>query len=123
MLDDFGGKLGAALRRFFRADALHACRDIGGVEGIAGGCGIERMSLIALAAPVWRVCNFCLIFVPFGHFDEPETLPYEIRLVCSIGDDVKHEPPKFGTIYRELYVRAELDSHRSSNHIIKYKEH
>jgi len=42
-----------------------------------------------LAAPVWRVCNFCLIFVPFGHFDEPETLPYEIRLVCSIGDDVK----------------------------------
>jgi hypothetical protein len=89
MLDDFGGKLGAALRRFFRADALHACRDIGGVEGIAGGCGIERMSLIALAAPVWRVCNFGLIFVPLGHFDEPETLPYAIRLVCSIGADVK----------------------------------
>jgi len=50
----------------------------------------RRMSLIALAAPVWRVCNFCLIFVPFGHYDEPETLPYEIRLVCSIGADVKH---------------------------------
>ena len=47
------------------------------------------MSLIALAAPVWRVCNFCLIFVPFGHFDEPETLPYEIRLAYSIGSDVK----------------------------------
>jgi len=43
MLDDFGGKLGAALRRFFRADALHAYRDIGGVEGITGGCGIERL--------------------------------------------------------------------------------
>jgi hypothetical protein len=43
-----------------------------------------------LAAPVWRVCDFCLIFVPFGHYDEPETLPYEIRLVCSIGADVKH---------------------------------
>jgi len=49
----------------------------------------RRMSLIALAAPVWRVCNFCLIFVPFDHYDEPETLPYEIRLVCSIGADVK----------------------------------
>jgi len=45
--------------------------------------------LIALAAPVWRVCDFCLIFVPFGHYDEPETLPYKIRLVCSIGADVK----------------------------------
>ena len=48
------------------------------------------MSLIALAAPVWRVCDFCLIFVPFGHYDEPEILPYEIRLVCSIGADVRH---------------------------------
>jgi len=51
----------------------------------------RRMSLVALAAPVWRVCNFCLIFVLFGHFDEPETLPYEIRLVCSIGADVKQQ--------------------------------
>ena len=49
----------------------------------------RRMSLIALAAPVWRVCDFCLIFVPFAHYDEPETLPYEIQLVCSIGADVK----------------------------------
>jgi len=49
----------------------------------------RRMSLIALAAPVSRVCNSCLIFVPFGRYDEPETLSYEIRLVCSIGADVK----------------------------------
>jgi hypothetical protein len=48
--------------------------------------------LIALATPVWRVCNFCLIFVPFGHFDEPETLPYAIRLVCSIGAEAKQHP-------------------------------
>ena len=47
------------------------------------------MSLIALAAPVWRVCDFCLIFVPFGHYDEPEILPYEIPLICSIGADVR----------------------------------
>ena len=26
-----------------------------------------------------------LIFVPFGHYDEPEILPYEIPLICSIG--------------------------------------
>ena len=50
------------------------------------------MSLIALAAPVWRVCDFCLIFVPFGHYDEPEILPYEIPLICSIGADVRQMP-------------------------------
>jgi hypothetical protein len=53
------------------------------------------MSLIALAAPVWRVCDFCLIFVPFvpfvpfGHYDEPEILSYAIPLFCSIGADVR----------------------------------
>jgi len=56
------------------------------------------MSLIALAAPVWRVCDFCLIFVPFGHYDEPEILSYAIPLFCSIGADVRqsdttHTPP------------------------------
>ena len=48
-----------------------------------------RMSLIALAAPVCRVCDFCLIFVPFGHYDEPEILSYAIPLFCSIGADVR----------------------------------
>jgi len=48
------------------------------------------MSLIARAAPVWRVSDFCLIFVPFGHYDEPETLPYAIRLACPISADVRH---------------------------------
>ena len=50
--------------------------------------------MIALAAPVWRVCDFCLIFVPFGHYDEPEILPYEIPLICSIGADVRHKGRK-----------------------------
>jgi len=45
--------------------------------------------LIALAAPVCRVCDFCLICVPFGHYDEPEILPYTNLLSCSIGSDVK----------------------------------
>ena len=49
----------------------------------------RRMSLIALVAPVCRVCDFCLIFVPFGHYDEPEILPYAIPLFCPIGADVR----------------------------------
>jgi hypothetical protein len=47
------------------------------------------MSLIAKAAPVCLVCDFCLIFVPFGHYDEPEILSYTIKLICSIGVDVR----------------------------------
>jgi hypothetical protein len=39
-----------------------------------------------------RVCGFCLIFVPFGHYDEPEILSYAIRLICSIGADVRQSP-------------------------------
>ena len=38
---------------------------------------------------VWRVCDFCLIIVPFGHYDEPEIFPYAIRLICPIGADVR----------------------------------
>jgi hypothetical protein len=29
------------------------------------------------------------IFVPFGHYDEPETLSYAIPLICPIGADVR----------------------------------
>jgi hypothetical protein len=37
-------------------------------EGTETGLKIcAPMSLISLAAPVCRVCDFCLIFVPFGH--------------------------------------------------------
>jgi hypothetical protein len=32
-----------------------------------------------------RFFSFCLIFVPFGHYDEPEILPYGIASICSIG--------------------------------------
>jgi len=44
--------------------------------------------LMVLSAAVCPVCNFCLIFVPGGHYDEPEILPYEILLICSIDADV-----------------------------------
>ncbi|MBT5033494.1 MAG: Flp pilus assembly protein CpaB, partial [Rhodospirillaceae bacterium] len=32
---------------------------------------------------------FCLIFVPFGHYDELKILSYAIPLICSIGADVR----------------------------------
>jgi hypothetical protein len=49
----------------------------------------RRIPLIALVAPVYRVCDFCLICVPFGHYDEPEILSYAIPMMCSIGADVR----------------------------------
>ena len=49
----------------------------------------RRMSLMVLSAAVCRACDFCLICVPFGHYDEPEILPYANLLSCSIGADVK----------------------------------
>jgi len=36
-----------------------------------------------------RVCDFCLIFVPFGHYDETEILPYENTSMCPKGADVR----------------------------------
>jgi hypothetical protein len=33
--------------------------------------------------------DFCLIFVPFGHYDEPEILPYENPSMCPMGADVR----------------------------------
>ena len=79
------------------------------------------MSLIDLAAPVWRVCGFCLIFVPFGHYDEPETLPYEIRLVCSIGADVKQHAKEtiFGAILGTAR-KMELANEKRAEEIVEF---
>ena len=35
--------------------------------------------------------DFCLISVPFGHYDEPEILRYENTSACPIGADVRHK--------------------------------
>ena len=32
--------------------------------------------------------DFCLIFIPFGHYDEPEILLYENPSICPKGVDV-----------------------------------
>lgn len=33
--------------------------------------------------------DFCLIFVPFGHYDEPEILRYAKTRICPKGADVR----------------------------------
>jgi len=35
--------------------------------------------------------DFCLIFVPFGLYDEPEILPYENCPICPRNADVRHD--------------------------------
>ena len=35
--------------------------------------------------------DFCLIFVPFGHYDEPEILRYANTSICPKGADVRHK--------------------------------
>ena len=40
----------------------------------------------------WDTTDFCLIFVPFGHYDEPEILRYAITSICPKGADVRHPP-------------------------------
>jgi len=44
---------------------------------------------MVLSAAVCRVCDFCLIFVSFGHYDEPKILSYAIPLICPIGANVR----------------------------------
>ncbi len=50
----------------------------------------RRMSLIARAPPVCLFSDFWPIFVPFGHYDEPEILRYAITSICPKGADVRH---------------------------------
>ena len=47
--------------------------------------------------------DFRLIFVPFGHYDEPEILPYENASACPIGADVGHLPPDSFLIADKAY--------------------
>ena len=39
-----------------------------------------------------KLMDFSLIFVPFGHYDEPEILRYAITSICPIGADVRQIP-------------------------------
>lgn len=37
----------------------------------------RQISRTVCSAPAFKASDFCLICVPFGHYDEPEILPYE----------------------------------------------
>ena len=50
---------------------------------------LRRISRTALSAGSFLVIDFCLIFVPFGHYDEPEILRYAITSICPKGVDVR----------------------------------
>ena len=49
----------------------------------------SRISRTVLSAGSFLLIDFCLIFVPFGHYDEPEILRYAITSICPKGADVR----------------------------------
>ena len=53
---------------------------------------LRRISRTVLSAASFLLIDFCLIFVPFGHDDEPEILRYAITSICPKGADVRHTP-------------------------------
>ena len=57
--------------------------------GIGGRDVVEAL----VVAVVVVMEAFCLIFVPFGHYDEPESLPYEKPSIRPKGADVRHGGP------------------------------
>ena len=57
---------------------------------------LRRISRTVLSAGSFLLIDFCLIFVPFGHYDEPEILRYAITSICPKGADVRHLKPKDG---------------------------
>ncbi len=49
----------------------------------------RRISRTACSAPDFGEMDFCLIFVPFGHYDEPEILRSVNAVFCPTGADVR----------------------------------
>ena len=45
----------------------------------------HRISRTVLSAGSFLLIDFCLTFVPFGHYDEPEILRYAITSICPKG--------------------------------------
>jgi hypothetical protein len=44
--------------------------------------------MTAVSAPSFKLMDFCLICVPFDHYDKPEILRYAINSICPTGADV-----------------------------------
>jgi hypothetical protein len=51
---------------------------------------LRRMSRMACSAGSLLLMVFCLIFVPYGHYDQPEKLHYENHPICPKGADGRH---------------------------------
>ena len=60
---------------------------------------LRRISRTVRSAVSLELIDACLIFVPFGHDDEPEILRYKITSICPIDADVRQS-----TVYRDLGV-------------------
>ena len=52
---------------------------------------LRRISQTVPSAGSFLLIDFCLIFVPFGHYDEPEILRYAITSICPKGADVRQK--------------------------------
>ena len=50
---------------------------------------LRRISRTVLSAGSFLLIDFWLIFVPFGHYDEPEILRYAITSIYPKGADVR----------------------------------
>ena len=54
---------------------------------------LRRISRTVLSAGSFLLIDFWLIFVPFGHYDEPEILRYAITSIRPKGADVRQHLP------------------------------
>jgi hypothetical protein len=63
------------------------------------------MTQCLFSAGAFLLINFCLIFIPFGHYDEPEILSYENTSMCPKGADVRQRRDF-------LHPQGSSDNHR-----------
>lgn len=52
---------------------------------------LRQISRMAFSARSLLLIVFYLIFVPYGHYDEPENLTYENPSICPKGADVRQD--------------------------------
>jgi adhesin transport system membrane fusion protein len=60
--------------------------------------------------------DFCLIFVPFGHYDEPEILPNENSSNRPNGADVRHEQANHAIAEFRQRLQLASATHRDQMH-------
>ena len=73
---------------------------------------LRRISRTARSAGSFVLTDFCLIFVTFGHYDEPEILRYAITSICPKGADVRHAIYNTFNVQRHLITRKTMRQFR-----------